>query len=450
MRVTSMRWFEPLFPSATPACSIVLHEQSWKAPMNTNAVRFGFPMVAVPIGLPRLAKMAFDGVDLAPLWNTLVLRVQDDPDDAAALLDLSMIAHLQGRPNDRAALQTWALELQRLYRQPSAAAGPGPLKLLAFMTPGDFMANMPIGFLLEGSNVTLDMIYVTPGLSLPQPLPHHDVALVAVGESNENQIVLQELAALLRSWPRPIVNSPRQIARLTRDGVWALLNSAPGVAMPVNKRIDRQALERIALGEVPIEAALAGCLFPIIARPVDSHAGEGLCKLACAADIVEYLREHAEREFYIAPFVDYRGRDGLYRKYRIALVDGRPYAVHMAISEHWMIHYLNADMTGSAEKRAEEARFMATFDEDFAIRHAAALRAIAERVDLDYIQLDCGEMRDGRLLVFEVGTNMVVHAMDAADLFPYKRPQMEKIFRAFQGLLQSRAALAVPTPADAA
>jgi hypothetical protein len=395
---------------------------------------------AVPIGLPALIKMAFDGVDLPPLWNELVGRAKDDPNDAAALMDLSMIAHIQGRPDDRANLQAWALELQRVYRQPPVAAASESLRLLAFMAPGDFMANMPIGFLLEGSNVTLDMVYVSPGSPLPQPLPEHDVALVAVAESNENQALLEELTALVRSWPRPVVNSPRQIAQLSRDGTWALLKSAPGIEIPMNARIDRQGLERLARGATLIETVLDGCGFPIIARPIDSHAGEGLSKLECGADVDAYLRERAEPEFYIAPFVDYRGRDGLFRKYRIALIDGRAYAVHMAISDHWMIHYLNADMTGNAEKRAEEALFMADFDEDFAIRHAAALHAIAERCGLDYIPFDCAETRDGKLLLFEIGTNMVVHAMDRPDLFPYKQPQMEKVFGAFQAMLRKRVA----------
>src|SRR5215469_14072259 len=183
--------------------------------MNIDMVKLGATAPAVPIGQPRLIKMAFDGIDLAPLWNVLALRAKEDPQDAAALLDLSMIAQIQDRPNDRAALQTWALEVQRLYRQPAAAAAGEPLRLLAFMTPGDFMTNMPIGFLLEGSSVTLDMVYVMPGLPLPQPLPDHDVALVADGESNENQAALQELETLPRLWPRPVVNSPRQSARLT-------------------------------------------------------------------------------------------------------------------------------------------------------------------------------------------------------------------------------------------
>ena len=56
----------------------------------------------------------------------------------------------------------------------------------------------------------------------------------------------------------------------------------------------------------------------------------------------------------------------MFRKYRIALIEGRPFACHMGVSEHWMIHYLNAGMRESAPKRAEEACFMAEFDQDFA------------------------------------------------------------------------------------
>jgi hypothetical protein len=111
----------------------------------------------------------------------------------------------------------------------------------------------------------------------------------------------------------------------------------------------------------------------------------------------------------------------------------------MAISQHWMIHYLNADMRNDAAKRAEEARFMANFDSDFGARHAAAFRTIADRSGLEYLPIDCGETQDSKLLVFEVGTGMIVHSMDPPDLFPYKRPQMEKVFRAFQAMLQNAA-----------
>ena len=31
---------------------------------------------------------------------------------------------------------------------------------------------------------------------------------------------------------------------------------------------------------------------------------------------------------------------------------------------------------------------------------------------------------------------MIVHSMDPVDLFPYKPPQMDKVFRAFQAMLR--------------
>jgi hypothetical protein len=306
------------------------------------------------------------------------------------------------------------------------------------MAPGDFMANTPLEFMLEGSSIVLDMMYVVPGTALPES-PEHDVALVAIDESDETAPVLREISKFVKSWPRPVVNAPDRIARLTRAGTWELLRSARHVVMPKNARIDRKTFARVAAGDVAIESILDGVGFPIIARPSWSQAGMGLVKMEDASAIEAYLSERADAEFYLAPFVDYRSRDGLYRKARIAVIDGRPYVCHMAISQHWMIHYLNADMRNDAAKRAEEARFMADFDAGFGARHAAAFREIAERTGLEYLPIDCAETQDGKLLVFEVGTAMIVHAMDPSELFPYKRPQMEKVFKAFHAMLYNAA-----------
>jgi hypothetical protein len=92
-------------------------------------------------------------------------------------------------------------------------------------------------------------------------------------------------------------------------------------------------------------------------------------------------------------------------------------------------------MAESADKRAEEARFMAEFDTAFARRHAVALQAIHQHMQLDYLVIDCAETREGKLLLFEVDNSAVVHTMDPVDLYPYKRPQMRKVFEAFRAML---------------
>ena len=106
----------------------------------------------VLLGNPKLAALALAGTDLAPVWNALVERTTGNRPDAAAFLDLATIAHIQGRPSDRAIMRARAFRLTRVFRQPFAAAA-DTTRVLAFMSGGDYLANMPIDFLLDGSSV---------------------------------------------------------------------------------------------------------------------------------------------------------------------------------------------------------------------------------------------------------------------------------------------------------
>jgi len=386
------------------------------------------------IGLAALMRMVFAEQDLKPLAAELSARAERDPHDANALLDLSTILQLNFQHAIAMQVQTEALSTQRIYNIP-AAKQPAKLRLLAMMGAGDLLSNTPLECLLEDSDIELDMVYVAPFLPLPDSVPDHDVLFVAVGESDENIPLLQEIADIQSVWPRPVLNSPARIARLERDSTCAMLGDAPGVVMPVSVRVSRDTLAAIAAQQRGLGSVLAGTDFPIIIRPVDSHAGRGLAKIEKAAELQDYLLAMSENEFYISPFIDYRSADGQFRKYRIVLIAGRPYICHLAISSHWMIHYLNAGMAESAEKRAEEERGFASFDTGFAVRHAQALQAIYERMGLDYLGIDCAETPSGELLIFEVDSNMVVHALDPVDVFPYKQQQMQKVFAAFRALL---------------
>jgi hypothetical protein len=189
-----------------------------------------------------------------------------------------------------------------------------------------------------------------------------------------------------------------------------------------------------------LDSALA---FPILLRPVGSHAGHGLERIDDRAGLGAYLAGHGEAEFYASAFHDYRGPDGLYRKYRVVFIDGRPFLAHMAVSPRWMVHYANADMGPEAASgdanRAEEAKAMAGFDQGFATRHAAAFAELTAAFGLDYVGIDCAELADGRLLLFEADVGMIVHAMDPDDLYPYKKPAMEKLFAAFVAALSASA-----------
>ncbi|HEX7563485.1 MAG TPA: hypothetical protein VF396_09565, partial [Bradyrhizobium sp.] len=66
--------------------------------------------------------------------------------------------------------------------------------------------------------------------------------------------------------------------------------------------------------------------------------------------------------------------------------------------------------------------------------HYEALRAIQQRVGLEYFGIDCGLDRFGNLVVFEVNASMLVHERN--EDFPYKAPFVLRIRLAFDAMLK--------------
>jgi glutathione synthase/RimK-type ligase-like ATP-grasp enzyme len=387
------------------------------------------------IGLARLLRMTISGADMGSLGMKLIARAGEIPQDACALMDLSTVLQLKGDRELGLNIQRQALALQQSYAVTSAAPEKAAIRLLLVMGEGDLMANSPIECLIEEKDVALDIVYVTDKLDMPVNLPKHDVLFVAIAESEQNISVLKKVSAAIASWPVPVLNDPLRIAALSRDNAAALLKNIPGIDMPLTVRVDRAMLKKLADKTLSMQEVLDDGDFPVIIRPVDSHAGNGLQRIDDADGIAGYLSSVGSGEFYVSRFVDYRRTDGLFCKYRIVLVAGRLYICHMALSSHWMIHYANAGMNDSAEKRNEEARFMDRFDRDFAVRHAKAFEEINDRIGLDYLGMDCAETVDGRLLIFEVDSCMIVHALDPVDVYGYKQKPIHRVFDAFYEML---------------
>jgi hypothetical protein len=408
--------------------------------MNTGVESVDVPPVPV-LGLARLMTMAFEGQDLAPLGRQLIERARADTPEPEALLDLSIVLQRRGERSIGLAAQADALRLRRLYEWP--AAREASLRLLVLMAPGDLMTNTPLDFLLQDSDIALRVLYLLPGEPLPEAWPAHDAVFIAISDSQATRPLLVALAACPTLAASRVVNRAAGILRTSRERAHACLSGVPGLWMPPTAAASRgelqHALQQDATGARLLADLLRGASFPLIVRPLDSHAGHELERVADAPALQAYLDASAAAAFYLSPFVDYRDPDGQFRKFRVVLIDGQPHAAHLGISSHWMVHYLNAGMTESAVKRAEEAAFMRDFDTGFGARHAAALQAVAQRLDLDYLVIDCAQAPDGRLLVFEVDPGAVVHDMDPPGLFPYKPPQMAQVFAAFRRMLRRHA-----------
>jgi hypothetical protein len=399
-------------------------------------VQSAAPVCADRIGVARLTKMAVSGNDLHPLWQQLITRVLDGTAEAGEGLDLSLIAQLFGDKESGLAIQDEILASHQLFRSPCSVHAPR-LRVLALAAATDMGSNTPIEFLLEQSAIELMTLYVIPQVELPASLPDHDVAIVIASDSEECREALRKIE--MARWPRPLLNPPRLVCNLDRDKLHHRLDGIEGLEIPTTIGVTRQQLSDVSQSAAAPKNIIADLAFPVIVRPRGSHAGAGLAKIDDRAAMARYLGERHEQNFFISRFVDYSGDDGLFRKCRIVFIDGQPYACHLAVADRWDIWYLNAGMSASVSKRLEEESFMRTFDVGFACRHQAALTGLAKRIGLDYFTIDCAETKSGSLLIFEADNTAIVHDMDSPELFPYKAPQMRRVFDAFAAMLERRA-----------
>lgn len=386
-------------------------------------------------GLAPFLRMSLNGADLRSHGQSLLVQANQDQDNAILWMNLATVFLCLKMRDMGLAIQEQALSLQRLFVRP-ANCKPPKFRLLMIMTPGDLSENTPIDCLLENSAVELLYYYATVAQPLPAPLPAHDAVMIGLSDSHTNRALLLAVQASLLDHAKPVINPPHLLPNVNRDQLSELLQGIAGLDIPRTHRLSRsQVMTDLRLPRM-VDSTAKHALpdLPLIIRPVGSQAGNNLARIQSSRALADYLSRVDSSQFFVSRFVDYSSADGQFRKYRIAMLRGQPFICHMAISSDWMVHYVNAGMYESAEKRAEEGLFMQYFS-DFATRHQAALSAIYARLQLDYLCIDCAETRDGALLIFEIDHIMAVHAMDSASLFPFKAAEIAKLQHAFEHYL---------------
>ena len=100
----------------------------------------------------------------------------------------------------------------------------------------------------------------------------------------------------LAAWPRPVLNGDvGHILNLRRDLAATALDGGPGLMAATTIRVGREALQALANGAA-VGDLLAGSDFPLIVRPLGSHAGTGLEKVDDAAALGAYCRHPARAD----------------------------------------------------------------------------------------------------------------------------------------------------------
>ena len=320
-------------------------------------------------------------------------------------------------------------------------AEPIPVLLLVSSTGG----NTPIEKLID-DRIFQTYVVVADFYDTKTPLPPHRLVVNGIGDYDAAAPALLAAEALLAFTSGPVLNHPRAVGatgRCQNAGRWRRL---PGVITPVTVTFPYALL---AGPDGASALAARDFTFPLLLRTPGFHGGQHFVRVESPAVLTERLAElrgsgDAMAEILAIEYLDARGSDGWVRKYRVMMVGGRLYPLHLAISKQWKIHYFSADKRDRGEHRAEEAKFLADMPGVLGAPAMAALERLSVAIGLDYGGIDFGLNQDGEILLFEVNATMVAEQPDEDPCWNYRRAAVERIHAAVHDLLLNGAGATRP------
>jgi hypothetical protein len=311
-----------------------------------------------------------------------------------------------------------------LAPQPYRGLGPGVPVLLLVSARG---GNIPTRALLDDTVFAVTAVYAEHH-DPAQPLPAHAAIFNAIGDADLCGEALARAGEIVTRSSAPVINQPAAVAATTRAAVARRLEAIPGLVAPEIRPMSRAAL-------------LAGddLAFPRLVRAPGFHTGQHFVRVERREDVAAAIADLPGDDLLAIAPLDARGPDGLARKYRVMLIGGALYPMHLAISEHWKVHYFSAAMEGSPAHRTEEAAFLADMPAVLGHDAMSALAAIGVALGLDYAGVDFGLAPDGRLLLFEANPGMVIQPPGPEPIWNYRRPAIARALGSVRSLLLARA-----------
>jgi tetratricopeptide (TPR) repeat protein len=369
-----------------------------------------------PLALYNLATVYFQARRMAEAerWYRLTLAL--DPTLVAANQNLAALLEEQQHYDEARHYRDIAFTRQSVFVEQATA----PEALTVLVLSASAAGNVPIDFLLPRSRYTRIKWFID--YAPTEKLPDFDIVFNALGDSDVAAPALASALRFLEACDRPVLNHPAQILGTTRDQIWHLLAPIERLVAPKTLRWEATAPRPSTLN------------FPVLARPIGSHGGQGVVRIETADELGRL--QPAPR--YLTPYHDYRSADGLFRKYRVIFVDRVPYPYHLAISQNWLVHYFSADMAGDEAKRAEEQLFLENPAQSLGAAAWETVGAIGRHLNLDYAGVDFALLADGRVLLFEANATMLAHLADERVTFAYKHRALPALFDAFYRMVDQR------------
>ena len=308
-----------------------------------------------------------------------------------------------------------------------------PVRLLQLVSSGG--GNIPTAAFLD-DRIFLTSIVVADYLDPMTPLPPHQLVFNAIGDADLCEPALRAAIDLIARTDAPVINDPSAVMKTGRIGNARRLRNLPGVVTPRTVAMNRCHTRRPD-GAAALAKQQFG--FPLLLRSPGYHTGRNFVLVETAAGLPQAAASLPGDDLLAIEYLDARGKDGNARKYRVMMIAGQIYPLHLAISRQWKVHYFTSDMADQPDHRLEESAFLRDMRTTLGDKAMGALEGIQEALGLDYAGIDFGIGPAGDLLLFEANATMVIAPPDNSERWAYRRAAIDKVLDAVVAMIKERA-----------
>ena len=377
------------------------------------------------VGRVNLGNILYENGALVEAEHHFEAAVALDPNSGEAHRGLGRI--LSDRGDAGAADRRWRQSFpgQAIATELHSGGGAAASILVLYSAKG---GNIPTRDILQDGVFTVTTLYAEyykPDL----PLPPHALVFNAIGDADLCPEALAMAERVVAETDAPVINLPAWVSQTGRANNAKRLAAIAGVRTP-----DTQILSREKL------AGTATRKFPLLLRALGFHTGQHFVRVERAEDLADASLALPGDPLLLIEYLDARGPDGVARKYRVMVIDGVIYPLHLAISADWKVHYFTAGLADNADWRAEEQRFLEDMPAILGANAMAALTKIAETLGLDYMGIDFALDKDKSILLFEANATMVIVPPSPEPMWDYRRAAIARALGAAQDLLRGRMA----------
>jgi hypothetical protein len=388
-----------------------------------------------PMARVNLGNLLLRAERLAEARAHYEAALKADPDHAAAHQGLGAVKSDEGDRDGARDHFRKGFRGRAVSTLPYRGSAP-PIPLLQLVSSGG--GNIPTAPFLDDS-VFLTTVVVADHLDPATPLPSHALIFNAIGDADLCRPALEAAHRLTANASVPVINDPRAVMKTGRLDNATEFAGLPGVVTPKILGVPRQ---RLSAADGAACLNENGFTFPLLLRSPGYHTGRNFVLVEQAAGLAAAVAELPGDDLLAIEYLDARGADGNARKYRVMMIGGKLFPLHLAISRNWKVHYFTADMADEPGHRAEEMAFLADMAGVLGEKAMTALAAICDRLALDYAGADFALDANGDVLLFEANAAMVIAAPPDHDpRWAYRHGAISAAIEAVVAMIKQRASI---------